>query len=152
MAKNGKPPREASERKQDTLRRLDQDTDAWVATASPQGAPCMVPLSFVHHRGVLLMCTRSSTPTARNIGAGSAATIAVGPTRDVVLIKAEAELVPSTEMGGEVGDAFAAKLNWDPRDRPAWTFLRFTPHTLLAWREENELAERLLLSDGDWLV
>jgi hypothetical protein len=42
------PARTPGQRKQDTLNRLDHDTDAWVATAGPaDGTPHLVPLSFL---------------------------------------------------------------------------------------------------------
>lgn len=145
-------PRDAEQRKQDVLERLAEDEDAWVATASPDGKPHMVPLSFVFHEGSLLMCTKTKSQTAHNVRAGTNATIGVGPTRDVILIVADAELLSDAELTRAEGDAFAAKLDWDPRGGTDWIFLRFRPRTLRAWREENELAGRLLLRDGAWLV
>lgn len=48
---------------------LRQDEDAWVATASRDGLPTLVPLSFLWEddRGTLLMCTRRTNPTAVNV-------------------------------------------------------------------------------------
>lgn len=147
------PPRGAEQRKRDALERLERDHDAWVATASPDGVPRMVPLCFVYHDGALVMCTRASNPTARNLRDGGPATVGVGLTRDVVLIEADAECVGSDELSSAEGDAFAAKLDWDPRGQRAWVFLRFRPRTLRAWREENEFKEgRELMRDGVWLV
>lgn len=145
-------PRSAPQRKQDVLKRLAEDVDAWVATASLDGEPHMVPLCFVFHDGYLLMCTKEDSPTARNVLAGKRAKVAVGLTRDVVLIEADAELVAESDLTQAEGDAFAAKLGWDPRGDVPWRLLRFRPIALRAWREENELAGRLLMRDGAWLV
>ncbi|MDK1474362.1 pyridoxamine 5'-phosphate oxidase family protein [Streptomyces sp. 549] len=144
------PPRSAQQREADVRHRLETDLDVWVATASPDGQPCMVPLSFVYVGGNLLMCTRGSNPTARNVAAGSRAVLGVGLTRDVVLIEADAEQVGPQGPTEEEGAVFVAKTAWDPRGRPDWVFLRFRPVTLRAWREENELAGRLLMRDGAW--
>ena len=41
------PPRDAAQRKRDTLARLGSDVDAWVATADGDGNPYLVPLSYL---------------------------------------------------------------------------------------------------------
>lgn len=146
-------PRGAQQRKQDVLARLHQDMDAWVATSSVAGEPCMVPLSFVFHDDHLLMCTKETSPTAQNVRAGAGATVGVGPTRDVVLIEADAELLGDEDLTLTEGDAFVEKLRgWDPRGEPPWRFIRFRPRSLRAWRESNELSGSLLMRDGSWLV
>lgn len=61
---NAEPARSWEQRKQDVLNRLEKDDDAWVATASADGVPTLVPLSFVWDRGTLLMATRRTNPTA----------------------------------------------------------------------------------------
>jgi len=145
-------PRDAERRRRDALERLEKDVDAWVSTVNPDGSPCLVPLSFVWHGGALLMSTKASRPTARNLRTGGRVRVALGHTRDVVLIDARAEVVPSDRLPDAEGDAFVGKLGWDPRGRGAWVFLRLLPERLLAWREENELADRELMRDGVWVV
>ncbi len=145
--------RSREQRKQDVLDRLAQDDDMWVATASADGEPCLVPLSFVWDRGTLLMCTRRTNPTARNLTPAGEVRVTLGHTRDVVHIEGTAEPVEGTELAPESADAFAAKLNgWDPRNRKPWLYFRITPRAVKAWREENELAERELMREGRWLV
>ncbi|MFR9724956.1 pyridoxamine 5'-phosphate oxidase family protein [Streptomyces sp. MS19] len=146
------PARESARRKEDTLGRLGQDVDAWVSTAGADGLPYLTPLSFVWHGGCLLMATRVTNPTARNVRANGRAYVSLGNTRDVVLIEAEAEAVPVEALGEAEGEAFVAKLRWDVRSDAAYTFLRFRPVTVTAWREVNELARRHLMRDGAWLV
>ena len=49
------PFRTPQQRKQDTLRRLEQDVDAWVATADPAlRTPYLIPLSFLWDGATLL--------------------------------------------------------------------------------------------------
>ncbi len=145
------PARSREQRKQDVLDHLEKDTDAWVSTASADGVPTLVPLSFVWDRGTLLMATRRTNPTAVNVTPDGRARIALGPTRDVVLIEATVEVVEGADLPAESGDAFAAKLDWDVRGRTSWVYLRFTPYAVRAWREANELAGRELMADGRWL-
>ncbi|MDQ0796432.1 pyridoxamine 5'-phosphate oxidase family protein [Streptomyces sp. B1I3] len=146
------PARSPEQRKQDVLDRLEQDDDAWVATASHDGVPCLVPLSFVWDGETLLLATRRTNPTAVNVTPSGEIRVSLGHTRDVVLIEGTAEIVEGSALPGASGDAFAAKLDWDLRGRPAWVYLRITPRTVKAWREENELAGRDLMTDGVWLV
>ncbi|MFF9690290.1 pyridoxamine 5'-phosphate oxidase family protein [Streptomyces sp. NPDC014623] len=146
------PVRGPEQRKQDVLDRLEKDEDVWVATASADGVPCLVPLSFVWDRGTLLLATRRTNPTAVNVTPSGQIRVTLGHTRDVVLIEGTAEIVEGTDLPAESGDTFAAKLAWDPRGRSAWVYLRVTPYTVKAWREENELAGRELMLDGTWLV
>jgi hypothetical protein len=147
-----KPPaRGGEQRKADVLRRLAEDEDAWVSTAGGDGEPCLVPLTFVWHDETLVMTTRTTNPTAVNIARHGRATVALGHTRDVVLIEAEAEVMGGDEPR-DAGEAFVAKTKWDPRGRPDWCWLRFRPRTVRAWREANELKGRYLMRDGTWLV
>ncbi|MFD5874261.1 pyridoxamine 5'-phosphate oxidase family protein [Streptomyces sp. NPDC060322] len=146
------PARDPEQRKQDVLDRLEKDEDLWVATASPDGVPCLVPLSFVWDRNTLLLATRRTNPTAVNVTPAGQVRITLGHTRDVVLIEGTAEVVEGTDLPVDSGEAFARKLHWDVRERPAWVYLRVTPHTVKAWRETNELAGRDLMLDGTWMV
>ncbi|MFD5427821.1 pyridoxamine 5'-phosphate oxidase [Streptomyces sp. NPDC127084] len=145
------PARSRSQRRQDVLKRLADDEDAWVATASPSDDPCLVPLSFVWERGTLLMATRRANPTAVNVRLQGRAVVTIGRTRDVVHVEATGDLVEGRDLAKESADAFAAKLDWDPRDRESWVYIRFTPVVVKAWREVNELPERLLMREGRWL-
>lgn len=146
------PARGHEQRKQDVLDRLEKDEDVWVATASADGVPCLVPLSYVWDRGTLLLATRRSNPTAVNVTPSGQVRLTLGHTRDVVLIEGTAETVEGPDLPAESGDAFAEKLHWDVRERAAWVYLRVTPSTVKAWREANELAGRDLMLDGIWLV
>ncbi|MFE5483989.1 pyridoxamine 5'-phosphate oxidase family protein [Streptomyces sp. NPDC056527] len=155
------PPRPRAERKQHVLTRLQQDEDLWAATASAHDEPCLVPLSFVWDtdaqdgrldEGTLLLCTKRNNPTARNLTPSGEVRLSLGHTRDVVLIEGTAEKVEGSDLPKASADAFATKLAWDPRDRSAWVYLRVTLRSVKAWREVNELPERELMRDGEWLV
>ncbi|NLU70245.1 pyridoxamine 5'-phosphate oxidase family protein [Streptomyces sp. HNM0574] len=144
-------PRSRPQRIRDTLRRLTDETDAWVATASRDGHPCLVPLWFLWDNGTFLLCTRRTTPTARNLADGEApVTLSLGHTRDVVLVQGTGRTVDATELPTASADAFAARFDWDPRDDPDWTYLRITPRTVRAWHEEPELPGRLIMRAGEW--
>lgn len=148
------PARLASERKRDTLNRLEQDVDVWVATAgAANGTPYLVPLSYLWDGLTLLIATPTSSPTARNMLATGNVRLGLGLTRDVILIEGTAKSLPSSEISSELGDAFAIKTGFDPRElQSSYTYFRIRPQRVQAWRESNELDGRDLMQNGLWTV
>jgi Pyridoxamine 5'-phosphate oxidase len=144
------PPRDREARRRDTLARLEHDVDVWVATVNPaDGSPHLVPLSFLWNGATLLVSTAVASPTGRSLASGGRVRLGLGPTRDVTLIDGTAAL--EEELTTEEGEAFAAKTGFDPRGLPGYAFFRLPPVRVQAWREENELAGRVLMRDGRWL-
>ncbi|MER7176021.1 pyridoxamine 5'-phosphate oxidase family protein [Streptomyces mesophilus] len=150
------PARSAEERKRDTLRRLEEDVDLWVASADPQtGAPFLVPLSFAWDGTSLLFATTVTSPTGRYLAASGRTRIGLGPTRDVVMVDGSVEVLTAEELGKEKLDWFAQASDWDPRQEAnaeAYRWFRVTPRRIQAWREANELQGRDLMRDGRWLA
>jgi len=146
-------PRPGAVRRQDTLRRLAHDVDIWVASASPDGAPYLVPLSFDWDGETLLLATVADSPTGRNLAASRTVRLGLGPTRDVTMIDGDVEVLEIDQLPPEVGDRFAARTGFDPRTLSTpYRWFRVRPRRIQAWREANELAGRLLMDDGKWLV
>ncbi len=140
-------PRSREQRRADTLRRLEHDVDAWVATAAGD-VPCLVPLSFHWDGAALYLSTLDTNPTARNIAANGRVRLTLGETRDVVLIEgAAAVVVPSPE----VVTAFAARTGFDPSKLDRYPYFRVVPVWIQAWREVNEISGRDLMRDGRWI-
>jgi hypothetical protein len=135
-------PRTHDQRVSDTLRRLSDDVDAWVATASPDGSAHLVPLSFLWDGETLLMSTAAATPTARNLVAAREVRIGVGPTRDVVLIHGTVTVLEPADLTAAEGDAFAEKTGFDPRTLRNYLYFRIRPIRVQAWREVDELPGR----------
>jgi Pyridoxamine 5'-phosphate oxidase len=146
------PPRSAQQRKQDTLARLEHDTDAWVASAGPGADVYLVPLSYLWDGQTVTVATPESSPTGRNLTATGKVRLSIGPTRDVVLIEGTVEAFTLESVPAELADAFAAR-RWDARaSKPRYGFFRITPQLIQAWREENELQGRDLMREGRWLL
>jgi hypothetical protein len=146
-------PRPREQRRRDTEQRLNRDIDLWLASASTDGAPYLVPLSFDWDGGALLVATPLTSPTGRNLAATRTTRVALGLTRDVTLIEGEVEVLPIDALPAEQGDHFAARAGFDPRQSgPSYRWFRITPRRIQAWREVDELADRDLMRDGRWLV
>jgi pyridoxamine 5'-phosphate oxidase-like protein len=148
------PARPAQQRKADTLRRLENDVDAWVATADPAtGVPYLIPLSFLWDGATVLISTPATSPTSRNLRATGRVRLGIGPTRDLVLIEGAVQTeTAAAEIPAETGDAFAAKTGFDPRELTGYAYFRIRPQRLQAWREANELTGRDLIRGGDWVT
>ncbi|MEU6660103.1 pyridoxamine 5'-phosphate oxidase family protein [Streptomyces sp. NPDC046821] len=147
------PARTTEQRKQDTLDRLERDEDVWVSTADEESAtPYLVPLSFLWDGSTLLVATPAASPTGRNLRDTGRTRLAVGPTRDVVMIEGTAQTLTAAELPDGVGDAFAEKTGFDPRTLASpYLYFRITPRRIQAWREANEIAGRDLMHDGAWV-
>lgn len=142
-------PRTVDQRIVDARERLAHDVDAWVATTSPD-RPWLIPLSILWHHDRLIFATSASSPTAVNIGLVPRVRVALGGVRDVVIIDGDADLAPSATMSNSEVDAYRAKHNSDPR---TWadTVIHVAPLRIQAWREENELAGRMIMRNGVWV-
>ena len=147
------PPRSLEQRTRDALQRLEHDVDAWVATAGGgDGAAYLVPLSFHWDGATLLLATPASSPTGRNLQSTGRVRLGLGPTRDVVLLDGTVETLTAAELEPAVGDAFATKTGFDPRElTTTYLYFRVRPRRVQAWREANELEGRELMRDGRWL-
>lgn len=145
-------PRPRAQRRADTEQRLANDVDLWVATASQDGLPGLVPLSFDWDGATLLLATPAESPTGRNLAASRTVRLGLGPTRDVTMIDGEVETVEMDALPREAGDRFAARTGFDPRTLTApYRWFRVTPRRIQAWREADELTGRDLMRDGRWL-
>jgi hypothetical protein len=77
--------------------------------------------------------------------------VALGTTRDVVIVDGPLEVLP---IGSDpaLEDAHARATGFDPREETkTFAYFRLKPERIQAWREENELADRELMRGGFWL-
>ncbi|HVC13401.1 MAG TPA: pyridoxamine 5'-phosphate oxidase family protein [Acidimicrobiales bacterium] len=147
------PARPGGIRRSDTEQRLGHDADVWVASASAEGAPYLVPLSFDWDGEALLVATPPDSPTGRNLATNPVGRLALGPTRDVAMIDGDVEVIEDDALSAARRARFVARTGWDPGEEATpYRWFRITPHRIQAWREVNELAGRDLMRDGRWVV
>ncbi len=79
------------------------------------------------------------------------ARIALGPTRDVLIVEGPVEIFPAGN-DDELAAAHAAAAGFDTRegDTP-YSFIRLTPESTQAWRNAAELRGRYVMREGRWL-
>src|SRR5262245_56824410 len=146
-------PRSRAQRRRDTEHRLANDIDVWVASASADGAPYLVPLSFDWDGEALLVATPTDSPTGRNLAGRRTVRLGLVHTRDVSMIEGEVEVLEIDALPRERGDRFAARTGFDPRALATpYRWFRISLRRIQAWREVNELPGRELMRDGRWLV
>jgi len=147
------PARDLETRTADTLATLATPAvDVWVATASAGGAPHLVPVSLAWVDERVVIAVEASSVTARNLAASRVARLAVGPTRDVLMIDSVLEKAVGVADAEELATAYVGQADWDPRRSEGYVFLVLRPVRVQAWREANEMAGRTLMRDGAWLV
>lgn len=150
------PPRSTEKRKADVLEKLrmapDTEKDIWVASATASGEAYLIPLSFYWDGGRLTVATSKRSRTARNLQSAGVARMALGPTRDVVIIEGTLEFIP-VGADDELAAAHTKAAGFDARrSGQENVYIRLTPRKIQAWREENELAGRDVMVDGRWLA
>ena len=140
-------------RRSDTERRFAEDTDVWVATASADGVPHLVPLSFYWDGAAFLLATPAASPTGVNLAESGTAQLAFGQSREVALVQGDIIVLEIDELPDTYARKYVARTGWDPRSatQPCRWFC-VTPKRIQVWREENELAGRELIRGGAWIV
>jgi hypothetical protein len=146
-------PRSRAERRSDTEHRLTHDVDLWVGSASADGMPHLIPLSFDWDGEALLMSTPADSPTGRNLATTKAVRLGLGHPRDVSMIEGDVEVLEIDALPQEQGDRFAERAGFDPRAlATSYRWFRITPRRIQSWREVDELPDRELMRDGRWLA
>jgi len=149
------PPRSKAQQKADVLEALRMvpgtEKDIWVASASATGEAYLIPLSFYWDGARLTVATPKTSRTARNLQRAGVARMALGPTRDVVIIEGTLEFIP-TDADDDLAAAHTEAAGFDARRSQKNVYIRLTPRKILAWREENTLPSRDVMVDGRWLA
>lgn len=146
----GPPPRDAAARKADVLRMLETERHLWLASAST-GRPHLIPIAYAWDGTRLVVLTRRATRTVRNLRRTGRARVAIGTTRDVVLIDAAVTLSEPAQAGPELSELLA-RLPLDPARVPGAIVVHLAPQRIQTWRGLAEMAGRIVLDDGVWCL
>ncbi len=145
--------RSTAQRKSDAIEKLSKDQDVWVATADDRGIAHLVPLSLCWHDGTIVVAVEASSRTARNASASGQARLALGPTRDVVMIDARASVVARQDAGPAIARRYREQAGWEPgSDGGDWVYVLLKPARIQVWRDVDEIAGRTVMSNGTWLA
>ena len=147
--------RSPEQRKSDAVAMLTaNNTNVWVASASPAGEVHLVPVSHTWNGTQIIVATEPSSRTAANVSANPHVCLALGETRDVVMIEAIlVETFPETTAPANLADGYARQAGWDPRtDGGDYIYLVLRPERIQVWREGEDLIGRTVMRDGAWVI
>jgi hypothetical protein len=147
--------RSREERKADALAKLAAvEANVWVASASSTGAVHLVPMTHTWNGSQVVLATEPKSRTVANVTVNPQVRLALGETRDVVMIDATlVESVPGSEAPAPLVEGYVAQAGWDPRtDSGDYVYLVLGPARIEVWREAEDLAGRTVMRNGAWLV
>jgi general stress protein 26 len=147
--------RSPEERKADALAKLTAiKANVWVASASPTGGVHLVPVTLTWNGSQVVLATGPRSRTVANVTADPRVRLALGETRDAVMIDAVlAEAVPAAAAPAVLAEAYAAQAGWDPRTDPGdYVYLVFGPERIQVWREDEDLGGRTVMRSGAWVI
>lgn len=134
----------------DVRAKLGSEVDIWVASAGPSGEAYLIPLSYYWDGATLTIATPKRSRTARNLRRAGWARMALGPTRDVVVLEGAVE-ERSVDADAALAEAHARAAGFDARIGPEeYVFIRLTPNRIQAWHNPAELADRDVMREGVW--
>jgi hypothetical protein len=130
---------------------LESDNKLWIATASPDGIPHLVPFSFVWDGQHVTMATKANAPAAHNAADTGNARLALGTFGDVVLIDGRVHLVDPQNIDCGVANRLVQVSAIDGRRAPGFVYLQVEPTRIQAWWSGAELASPTVMREGRWL-
>ena len=110
--------RPTSVRAEEALARLQSESNVWVATASSDGVPHLVPLSLAWIDGHVVVATPSDTPTAQNGVATGRARAALDSADDVAIFDVDVEVVDFDDAEEALKNSYVDRVGWDPSEQP----------------------------------
>ena len=147
--------RSPEERKADALSKLVAvEANVWVGSASPTGDVHLVPVTHTWNGSRVVLATGPRSRTVSNMTANPRARLALGETRDVVMIDAVlVEAVQASEAPAPLAEGYAAQAGWDARtDSANYVYLVLEPVRIQVWREGEDLTARTVMRHGEWVV
>ena len=144
--------RSTAQRANDARARLESEPNIWLATASDDGSPHLVPLSLAWIEEQIVVATPADTPTARNAISNGRVRAALDSADDVVIFDADAAVINFDDAESSLVATYIDRVGWDPRDNPGvWSLLILTPRRAHAWNGPSEISGRTIVREGQWL-
>ena len=144
--------RTAGERIDHAIGRLEREPNVWVATASSDAVPHLVPLSLAWIQDRVVVATGTKTPTVRNLVASGQARLTLDSADDVVIIEATATVSDLADADPATMDAYIERVGWNPGSQSGeWSLIELSPRRTQAWIGSGEITGRTIMRDGIWL-
>lgn len=144
--------RSVLQRKADVRATLEQNGHAWLATAAGS-VPYVIVVQAVWDGESILVTTRESSRTARNLEQSRVARLALGDADDAIVIEATLlHALPAVDATPP-RTAFERAAGWDPGAQgPDWRMFVLRPTRIQAYRGYAEIEGRDVMKNGRWLA
>ena len=93
--------------------RLTTESNIWLATVRPNGAPHLAPIWFVWVEGRVYVCTSADSVKARNLQANPSLSLALENGNAPVVLEGHARFASIESVPSAVVDAFQRKYDWN---------------------------------------
>jgi hypothetical protein len=144
--------RSVLQRKADVLATLERNGHAWLATAAGS-VPYVIVVQVVWDGESILVTTRESSRTARNLEHSRMARLALGDADDAIVIEATLERTLPAVEATPPRTAFERAAGWDPGEQgPDWRLFVLRPTRIQAHRGYAEIEGRDVMKEGRWLA
>jgi hypothetical protein len=144
--------RSVLQRKADVLATLERNGHAWLATAAGS-VPYVIVVQVVWDGESILVTTRESSRTARNLEHSRMARLALGDADDAIVIEATLERALPAVEATPPRTAFERAAGWDPGEQgPDWRLFVLRPTRIQAHRGYAEIEGRDVMKEGRWLA
>jgi hypothetical protein len=143
--------RTVAQRKSAALQRLESEANVWVATASQEGVPHLVPLSLAWDGTSILVATPTESATVRNALGSGRVRVTLDSADDVVIFDTDATISDFATADEATRQNYIDRVGWDPSDEPgAWSLVVLTSRRIQAWNGVGEIDGRTIMRDGAW--
>ena len=119
---------------QDVERRLQSESNIWVATVRPDGRLHLTPTWFAWHAGQVYICIDPASVKARNLAHNPRIALALEDGSQPIMIEGVARPVDGAERPPGALDEFKRKYEWDIASDGQYSLLiEITPKKALDW-------------------
>ena len=118
------------------------------------GGVHLVPVTHTWNGSQHVLSTEPGSRTVANATANPWVRLALGETRDVVMVDAVlVAAIPAAEASAAVADGYASQAGWDRGRTLASTSIWSSgPNASRCWREDEDLAGRTVMRNGAWVI
>jgi len=124
----------------------------WLATEEVGGQPHLIAVSRWWDGHDIVVTTRGTSKTARNMAMNPAVMLAGGDPSDAIVIQAQMIDSAAVEDSADLAGGFKEAMGWDPREMDGWMFFRLRPTRIQAFRGYEEIEDRDVMVRSRWVV
>jgi len=144
--------RDTATRKRDVLDALEKQGHYWLISADVSGRPHVIGASAWWTGYQLVVTTKGSSVTARNLAMNPVVKVAGGDPSDAIVIDAGVIDSSAVEDAPDLAGGFKEVMGWDPREMGGWMFFRLRPTRIQAFRGYDEIEGRDVMLKSRWLA